>query len=122
MAAAVPLGWMFEPPSPTWRRALQTRTYYFLYQWAWYEWLGAIAPLILFWLLWRFAQRRGETLLARFALGVVFYGVFQQAVAMIMLTPSALVRLTPLQPMRFLHLIYLRSEERRVGKECRSRW
>jgi hypothetical protein len=57
--------------------------------------------------LWRFAQKRGETLLARFALGVVFYGVFQQAVAMIMLTPSALVRLTPLQPMRFLHLIYL---------------
>ena len=107
MAAAVPLGWMFEPPSPTWRRALQTRTYYFLFQWTWYEWLGAIAPLILFWLLWRFAQKRGETLLARFALGVVFYGVFQQAVAMIMLTPSALVRLTPLQPMRFLHLIYL---------------
>jgi hypothetical protein len=37
---------------------------------------------------------------------VVIYGVFQQAVAMVMLGTPALVRLTPLQPMRFLHLIY----------------
>ena len=46
------------------------RNYLFLYHWAWYEWLGALAPLVLFWLLWRFARKRGETLLARFALAV----------------------------------------------------
>ena len=55
LAAALPLGWIFEPPTPTWRRALETRTYYFLYQWTWYEWLGALAPLFLFWLLFRYA-------------------------------------------------------------------
>jgi hypothetical protein len=106
-AAFVPLGWMFEKPTPIWHQALETRTYYFLYQWAWYEWLGAIAPLFLFWLLWRVAEKRGNTLLARFALAVFAYGVFQQAVAMVMLGTPALVRLTPLQPMRFLHLIYV---------------
>jgi len=106
LAAAVPLGWIFEPPSPVWRKALATRSYFFLYQWTWYEWLGAVAPLFLFWLLWRIAQKRGETTLARFALAIFAYGVFQQAVAMIMLGSPALVRLTPLQPMRFLHLIY----------------
>ena len=57
LAAAVPLGWIFEPPTPIWRKALATRTYYFLYHWTWYEWLGAIAPLFLFWLLWRIALR-----------------------------------------------------------------
>ena len=31
----------------------------------------------LFWLLWRIARKRGETLLARFALAVFLYGVFQ---------------------------------------------
>lgn len=107
MAAAIPLGWIFEPPSPTWREALQTRAYYFLGRWAWYEWLGAIAPLVLFWVLYRFAERRKDTLMARFALGVFIYGVFQQLVALAMLTPPALVRLTPFQPMRFLHLVYL---------------
>src|SRR5580704_4735657 len=47
LAAAPPLAWIFEPPTPTWRRALGTRTYYFLYQWTGYEWLGALAPLLL---------------------------------------------------------------------------
>ncbi len=106
VAAAAPLGWIFESPTPIWRNALATRTYFFLYRWTWYEWLGALAPLALFWLLWRVAHKRGETLLARFALAVFAYGVFQQAVAMIVLGTPALVRLTPLQPMRFLHLIY----------------
>ncbi len=79
----------------------------FLYRWTWYEWLGVRAPLLLFWLLWRFARGRGETLLARFALAVFLYGVFQLAVAMIMLGFPSLIRLAPLQPMRFLHLVYV---------------
>lgn len=104
--ALVPLGWVFEPADPGWRKALDTRTYYYLYQWTWYEWLGALAPLVLFGLLWRLAHKRGETLLARFAAAVFFYAVFQQALAMAMLWPSCLVRLTPLQPMRYLHVEY----------------
>ncbi len=104
--AAAPLGWLFEPADPTWRKALDTRTYYYLFKWQWYEWLGAIAPLLLFWLLWRFAHKRSEAQLARFALTVFLYGVFHQALAMAMLCSPALVRLTPLQPMRYLHLLY----------------
>jgi len=106
LASAVPLGWIFESPTPIWRRALETRNYCFLYRWPWYEWLGALGPLVLFWLLWRIALKREETLMARFALAVFLYGIFQQTVAMIVLGSPALVRLAPLQPMRFLHLIY----------------
>jgi len=107
LASAVPLGWMFEPASPTWREAVSTRGYYFLYNWAWYEWLGALAPLFLFWLLSRVAQKHGETKLARFAVAVFAYGVFQQIVAMVILTPNAFERLAPLQPMRYLQLVYI---------------
>ena len=106
LAAAVPLSWIFESPTDSWRKALNTRPSYFLFRWTWYEWLGALAPLFLFWLLWRFALRKNETTLARFALAVFAYGVFQQIVAIVMLETPALVRMTPLQPMRFLHLIY----------------
>jgi hypothetical protein len=106
VAAFTPLGWIFEPPTPLWYKALGTRNYYFLFKWAWYEWLGALAPLFLFGWLWRAAKKRGNILLSRFALAVMVYGVFQQLVAMVMLGTPALVRLTPLQPMRFLHLIY----------------
>jgi hypothetical protein len=120
LAAAVPLGWLFAPTSSSWRMALASRTYYSVYRWAWYEWLGALAPLFLFWLLWRLAERRGrgacnpvpacdpvKDRLARFALAVFAYGVFQQIVAMALLAPPSLERLTPLQPMRYLQLVYI---------------
>ncbi len=102
----VPLGWAFVPANSGWRKALDTRTYYYLFKWTWYEWLGALAPLFLFWLLWRVARKRGENLLARFAVAVFAYGAFQQVIAVAMLCSPALVRLTPLQPMRYLHLVY----------------
>jgi hypothetical protein len=104
--AFVPLGWVFEPANPAWRKALETRTYDFPFQWSWYEWLGALAPIFLFCLLWRIARDRGEILLARFAAAVLAYGVFHQLLAMAMLASPSLVRLAPLQPMRYLHLLY----------------
>ncbi|MGB6689641.1 MAG: hypothetical protein WBE76_17535 [Terracidiphilus sp.] len=106
LAGAAPLAWILEPPSNSWREAVKTRPFYFPLQWTWYEGLGAVAPLFLFWLLWRIALKRGETLLARFALAVLAYGVFQQAIALIVTSTPALIRLTPLQPMRYLQLIY----------------
>jgi hypothetical protein len=106
-ASAVPLGWIFEAPTASWHRALENRRYMFLYRWTWYEWLGAIGPLVLFWLLWRLALRRGEPKLARFALAVFAYGTVHQVASMIMLGSPALVRLTPMQPMRYLQLVYV---------------
>ena len=106
LAGAAPLSWVVEPPSDSWRQALKTRPFYFPLQWTWYEGLGALAPLFLFWLLWRAALKRGKTLPARFALAVLAYGVFLQAIALMITGTPALIRLTPLQPMRYLQLIY----------------
>jgi len=106
LAAAVPLGWIFESPTSSWHRALETRSYLFLYRWTWYEWLGALGPLILFWILWRVSLRRGKTKLARFAVAVFAFGVVHQAASMMVLGTPALVRITPMQPMRFLQLVY----------------
>jgi hypothetical protein len=136
-AAAIPLGWIFAPASPSWRLALASKSYYSIYRWTWYEWLGALAPLFLFWLLWRLAAEREEKqelllvnpisvplsgplttpqrvngLSARerlscFGLAVFAYGVFQLAVAVTLLAPQCLVRLEPFQPMRFLQLVYI---------------
>ncbi len=106
VSGAIPMAWIFAPANPLWKKALDMRTYYYLYKWTWYEWLGALAPLFLFWLLWRLARKRGNTPLARFALAVFAYGIFQQALAMLMLAFPSLVRLTPLQPMRYLQIVY----------------
>lgn len=105
--AAAPLGWVLQRPSSEWRQALVTRDYYFLSRWTWYEWLGIVAPLSLFYLARRYAMRRGDPALSGFCLSVFLYGLFQQAVAMIVLVTPGLVRLTPLQPMRYLQLVYI---------------
>jgi hypothetical protein len=107
VAAAVPFAWMFGPPSQIWLKALGSRHWFRLFQWTWYEWLGAIAPLMLFWLVARIARKQGELKLARFSMAIVFYGVFQQAIAMIILGPRALIAFSALEPMRYLHLVYV---------------
>ncbi len=105
VAAVIPL-WFFERPNPLWRKAVETRAYFYLYKWTWYEWLGAIGPIILFWVLWRVARKHNQKVLSQFALGVLVYAIFQQAFAMAILAPASLERLTPLQPMRYLQLVY----------------
>jgi hypothetical protein len=114
LASVAPLGWLFAPAGPSWRAALDSKAYYSIYRWTWYEWLGALAPLFLFWLLSRAATKYGRaahrptiTRLSRFALAVFLFGVFQQVFAMAIMTLPSLVRLTPLQPMRYLQLVYL---------------
>jgi hypothetical protein len=105
--AFIPFGWVFDPPSPTWLEALHSRHWFRLYEWTWYEWLGAIAPLLLFWLVSHIARKRGETKLAQLAMAIWIYGAFQLGVAMIILGPQSLVGLSTLEPMRFLHLVYV---------------
>lgn len=106
-AAVIPFAWVFGPPQPEWLSALGSRHWFRLYEWTWYEWLGAIAPLFLFWLIARVARRRGELTLARLATAVLWYGVAQQAIAMVLLGPESLIGLSALEPMRYLHLVYI---------------
>ncbi len=108
----LPLGWIFEPASDAWRQAAATRPFYFVLRWHWYEWLGVIAPLGLLWWYRALARSRGQAvagreMMARVAERLAYFGVFQLAVALVMLLPARLERLRPLEPMRFLHLVYL---------------
>jgi hypothetical protein len=103
----VPLAWMFEPASDAWRQAAATRSFYFVLRWHWYEWLGVLGPLVLLWWFRAVARRRSSTVLAQIATRLVYFGVFQLAVALVILLPARLERLRPLEPMRFLHLVYL---------------
>jgi hypothetical protein len=111
-AAVLPLGWIFQPTSPAWQQAANTRNYYYLSRWHWYEWLGVIAPLILLWWIYRLARNKGAAvsknrLRAHVAFRLMLFGVFQLAVAIAIMLPPSLDRLKPFQPMRFLHLLYL---------------
>jgi hypothetical protein len=107
-----PLATLFEPGSPAWREAMLTREQHFLLKWHWYEWLGIVAPLALLWWIgsmtgrsWRQGEVSGfRATLCRM---LFWYGSFCFVVALIVTIPQRLERLTPYQPMRGFHLLYL---------------
>ena len=95
VAMLLPLGWVFDPASEAWRRAAATRSFYFPLRWEWYEWLGVLAPVAILWMFGRFGRR------------LAWFAIFQFVVAIAMMLPPGLERLRPLEPMRYLQLVYL---------------
>src|SRR5580698_720105 len=58
-AVALPFGITFKPPPAAYHQvALLQRSHYVL-RWEWYEWLGVIGPVLLFWWFGSWARRRG---------------------------------------------------------------
>ncbi|HEY3974792.1 MAG TPA: hypothetical protein VGM18_17435 [Candidatus Sulfotelmatobacter sp.] len=117
MLLLMPLGWLFEPASDSWRQAEAMRSFYWLSHWHWYEWLGVVGPLALLWWFRKLALSRNSnvaantittnTVMAKMAERMVYFGIFQLAIALIFMLPPRLERLRSLEPMRFLHLVYL---------------
>ncbi len=109
--ALVPLAWLFEPASDAWRQAAATRGFYFLGSWHWYEWLGVIAPLLLVFAFHSFLQRRtladSRPAVRPVVASVLYFGAFQMLAGLAIMLPSRLERLRPLEPMRYLHLLYM---------------
>jgi len=105
-SASIPLPWLFRPTTESWRAAASTRHFYFITHWPWYEWLGVIAPIFILYYFARQARRDNPTR-SRMATSILYYSIFQLAVALIILLPSQLERLRPFEPMRYLHLVYL---------------
>jgi hypothetical protein len=106
-ALALPLLFDLHPATGAAREALYSRTYFFVYNWAWYEWLGILAPLALAgWV---------STLRPRSATGefrlllrtLVPFGLVFTALAILLSSSERLENLTRLQPMRAFHLFYV---------------
>jgi hypothetical protein len=103
---AFPFARYFEPPSAAWREALNTRDHYFIVQnWAWYMWLGAVAPFGILYGFTKLAERAGHRMAARLSLRTALFGLLFLVVGMMIGLPM-LIRFAPTQPMRALHLVY----------------
>ena len=102
-----PFAWLLKKPTPTYLEAINSRHWFRIYQWTWYEWLGVIGPLAIFWCVALIARKQEDKVLSRFAMAIFFYSIFQQVIAMILLGPRALIAFTTLEPMRYLQLVYV---------------
>ena len=106
-SVAVTLGFHLKPPSAIYWRCLENHRYYFLLRWTWYEWLGILGPLAILWCCGKFAERRGNSVLARLSQTLFLFEAICFAVGLIVTIPHPLEILAPYQPMRILQLVYL---------------
>jgi uncharacterized membrane protein YvlD (DUF360 family) len=98
---------LFPPVTSAYRQVLDSHSYFFLLRWQWYEWLGIIGPLIIFWLLGRMALGKQLLKLNSLCASTVIFGALFFAVALAITVPPQFARLAELQPMRSLQLIYI---------------
>lgn len=105
-AALLPLG-LFRPVSGAYREVLNSRPYFFLLRWHWYEWVGIFAPLMLLAYYGRLAKKRDHLILQRLCFALIVYQLVFFAAALVITIPAGLAQYAELQPMRSLHLLYI---------------
>lgn len=98
---------MFPPVTSEYREILETRPYFFLTRWEWYEWLGLLAPFaILAWFMKVGRQYALGPLRQLSAALLLFGGVFFGA-ALVIAMPGRFANFAELQPLRYLQLCYI---------------
>ncbi len=101
--------WMPLAPqsSPAYHEAAKLHAYHYIQNWAWYELLGIIGPIIILWWLARVARSRDWLLLARACRAFVIYGTIYLLLAVVVDLPARFESLARIQPLRSLHLLYV---------------
>ena len=103
-AIAVPL---FPKVTTAYREVLETRSYFFLTNWAWYEWLGLLAPFaLLAWMAW-VGKRKSLGATTLICQALIVFEAFFFVIALAISMPGRFDNFAELQPMRCLHLLYI---------------
>lgn len=103
----LPLTFQFGPASGVYRDILLSRSYFSLANWAWYEWFGVIAPLLLLWWFPRIARAGTHAPFRRLSRTLVVFGVAFTAAGVTLSASSRFDNFLRLQPMRSFHLLYV---------------
>jgi hypothetical protein len=106
-ASGVPFLFPFHPAQGAARDALFSRTYFFVGNWAWYEWTGVFAPLALLWWISSSTPRGVTPVFRTLTRALVPFGLLFTAAGVLVGIPTWLENYTRLQPMRAFHLVYI---------------
>jgi len=104
-SGAIYLVTLHSPEATAYREAVLSRSYLFLSQWAWFEYLGLAAPMLICVLV---LHRLGRhTLSGKLSLASVMLGAPSTVSAFLFVHPSGPYFLARLQLLRSFHMIYL---------------
>jgi hypothetical protein len=105
--AMLPFGITLDPPPAAYHEVAIRQPSHFILRWEWYEWLGIIGPLVLFWWLARLARSRGMKNLELVSRAVIPFVVVATLAAVVLSGPTRFEALARLQPLRCLSLVYV---------------
>jgi hypothetical protein len=112
LASLLWLGMPLAPAASTaYHEAAKQHGFHYIQNWQWYELLGIVAPLALFW--WFGRNARGWTAHGRFPMvepvsrAFMLYGLIYLAMALVLDIPARFEALARIQPLRSLHLLYI---------------
>jgi hypothetical protein len=108
LAGLVWLGTPLSPvATPAYHEAAKRHAYHYIQNWAWYELVGIVAPLVLFWWFGRVARHRQWRIVERVSRAFIFYGLIYLAGALVVDFPVRFEALARVQPLRSLHFLYI---------------
>jgi hypothetical protein len=103
-----PFGISLDPPtSPAYHAAALRHHFHYIQLWTWYEQLGILAPVGLFWRFGRIARARRWRVLDLVCRALIVYDLIYFFAALVVDLPSRFESLARLQPLRSLHLLYI---------------
>jgi hypothetical protein len=102
-----PFKGLFRPPDGGYDLVAANHRYQFLARWTWYEMLGAIGPIFIFWWFSAIARARRLKNLELLSRAMMIYGAIYFVLGLIVSIPRRLEVISLVQPMRSLQLEYV---------------
>lgn len=93
--------------TPAYHEAAKLHAYHYIQHWEWYELVGLIAPIAIFWWFGKIARSKKWENVQRLSFAFIIYDVIYISAALIVDLPARFESLARLQPLRSLHLLYI---------------
>jgi len=106
-AGFAPVGFLYPAPTPAYHQVALSHPYHYLLHWQWYEVLGAIGPLVIFWLVSRFAANQQRLQLFKMCRAAIVFGVLSLLAGLLLAIPARFEVLARIQPLRSFYLVYI---------------
>jgi hypothetical protein len=96
-----------QPAQGAYREVLASRAYFLVTTWHWWEWVGAVAPLVILAVCAKLSPKPTLPAFSRLAKTLIGLGLISTVAALLLASDSEFAYLLRLQPMRSFHLIYV---------------